>query len=285
MKPNRVLQILVGNRETMKKGFASGTITTLIISILYLILVGSPAGLLILILAAFLGHAFGWLFIRPIAQIIQNRQPHFTDEIIWRNSSLYAWMPIALIIFFPKSSDMIFMEKLIVIGSSMIGVSIASVAGGYRASRVRLNVFYKESKAYGIIGGKATGLLLAIVWLASGFPAFSMQVSDGIQATFANYLATILIFAVLATFPCHIVFLIGYLLDKNNDSNRKWQLPYVISGAIIWGGLSVLLFIFPGNSVEKNFVNYLLIPAISLCGGIGGWVIGQYLSIQYQKRP
>ncbi|MFK7806111.1 MAG: hypothetical protein AB8G95_31060 [Anaerolineae bacterium] len=284
MNTNRVLQVLIGNRETMMKGFAAGTGTTLIIAILYIFLVGSASGLLTIILAVFLGHAFGWLFIRPIAQIIEFKQPDLTDEMKWRKSSLIAWLPIALIIFFPQTDDLIFFEKLIVVAFTFLGVCIASVAGGYRVTRVRLNVYYKEWKAFGLVGGKATGLLLAIVWLVSGFPAIQMQFDDGLQATLANSLSTILIFSVLATFPAHLIFGIGKLFGKNSDLDEKWQLPYSITGIVIWSGLAILLFVFPSSSIEKNFLNYLLIPIVGMCGGLGGWVMGYYYKNQHSEK-
>lgn len=286
MKSNRVLQILIGNRETMKKGFACGTVTTLIISILYIFLIGSPSGLLIIILATLLGHAFGWLFIRPIAQLIEFKQPHLSEEAIWRKSSAIAWLPLAILIFFPQADDMLFFEKLIIIAMVFLGVSVASFTGGYRVMRVKLNVYYKEGKAYGLIGGKVTGLLLAITWLCSGYSAIQMQTGDSLQATIANALVTILIFSVLASIPAHLAFGIGYLLGKRHDFDKRWQLPYVISGAVVWGSLASLLFIHPSNSTEKYFLNVLLVLAVSTCGGLGGWAMGQFYATQnWEKTP
>lgn len=224
------------------------------------------------------GVSIGWLFVRPMGNLLTELWPASNNVLFaWSISGVFTWMIIGCLITLPlwyeNTINIISLSGIVSI--SLLSGSIGGLLGGRRMARggdfrYALNGRSRVGVGGIISGGVYSFLSLSVSLTVTlnelGLVELSKEVSRfyfqlGIFIMFA------LLLNVVVWFPATLLTRLYFLRDHIVS-------VWVVVGALVWMFLMGAFYQTSGNVPLLMNVSNLIVSAIA--GACGGWVTGQF---------
>jgi hypothetical protein len=290
----RMLQILIGNRETISRSATSGIVSYFFVTAFFAVIAqfnlfdlnverlyfnptGWPTIICgLLFFAIFGGRPIGWLFIRPVANILHITCPELDPKRVWIISTVSVWLSIVILALYPYQQLPPLLQGGLLI-AVLVWVAISGIIGGFLGAIAPIGKGPKEGVQYLAVGGAVTGsLLMSFQILMSLILSSTLKPFNGPENV-VKFCLLVTVVSFVSMFPYILIVPLSAGASKLIRFGEEFHLAYVLIGGIVWAAIGYLgggnLFM-DATSVD----GLVLVGVMGLCGACGGWATGQFMA-------
>jgi len=297
---NKIAEIFVGNRATIRHGFNSGLFTGFPVTILVVfyfafiqdinlpeissfqaLVPKSIFGILFAIFCLSLififsgGTAIGWLLTRPLATVLCKLFPDAEYTFIWALSNAIVWSSIVFLTTQPLQYQTGFLQW-VSFAIILILTLVSSAVGGRLGARVSTgwSIDYREQWVSNgfeqiVIGGIVTGSLFFIAQSFVSIISLGDTPTPQLVSSTITFCAGLAFLSIICMLPYIFITPLLSVIPIRGHS----MLAYSLTSAVFWVLVGIVFF---GTSMGVDFLGSLIsILVTGLCGACGGWAIGQ----------
>lgn len=289
MQINAVLEILIGNRETIRRSAASGTVSGFFMAVLFVIYFAffqfnidieslsfisgdldfGAAYVISCLSIAFVifgGRSIGWLFIRPAAGILHRKFPRFDTRKVWIISTVSVWVPITFLALYPYQQSNPLLQGVLLIGV-LLWVIASGAVGGHLGAKASMDKSPKEWREYMVIGGTTTGSSLVGLQTLANLVLSPASITTNVSNSVIGLCLSLPLLSFVAMLPYFLIVPLSVGLSLFSPLDAKPHMAHVLVSGITF---TIIGFLLSGGNG-----NVWIIP-MGLCGACGGWAIAQF---------